>query len=494
MPVSRSLVRLVVAWVAVLGLNGSGSALAASGAGAYQADGLTPAQIHQAYSLPSTGPKGQTIAVVVAYNHPKVASELAAYLGQFSLRPCTTQTRCLRTINQSGQSAPLPGADLTGGQLNIEAAVSSEVARAVCQSCSILIVEANSESKRDLSTAVATAARAGAGVIETTFTPPEEETDSQYAADFASPKAAVVSASGDLGFYGSGTFPASLPNVIAIGGTSLRLGARGGYAGETAWSSSTSACSLYRIAPAWQSALATSAGCGDHRAIADVSAVADPGALIYVSDSGVPGPWFRAGGTSVSAPIIAGVIGLAGSVGSGEAQMLYAHARSDSSAFRDIRTGSTTGCDHQRICAARPGYDGPTGLGTPYGLAAFLPSGGALDARAPQFTLSAPSGLHSNRKGQIRLPLQNDNSVAVTGSITVQQTIRVGARRRLIRFAATKVALGPLQRATSVLQLARAERTLLARLRTVQVQVLVSLRGPAGRSVLITRRLHLYAP
>lgn len=479
---------LLVAAALALLLAAPGSEAASPGV-----DGVSPAQIHRAYSLPNTGAR-EMIAVVVPYHHPRLAAELASYLRQFSLRPCTVASGCLRTINEGGQPEPVPAKDPTGGQWNTEVAISSEVARAVCQSCSLLIVEANSDSKYDLSAAARTAARSGAHVVTTTYTPPEEQTDTQYAADYASPGTAVVAAAGDLGYAGSGTFPAALPGVLAVGGTHLRLSAAGGYGGETAWSSTTSACSLYRPAPAWQSALAAAAGCGGHRVVADLSAVADPGVLTYVTDSGQPGgPWFAATGTSVSAPIIAGVIGLAGSAGSREGQMLYARAKADPRAFRDITQGTTDGCRAQLVCRARRGYDGPTGLGSPYGLSAFLPAGGALSGHQTGIAV-APGGLRTSRRWQVPVTLKNRNAFAVRGTLTLRWSAGSGAGLRPATLASGRFNIGPLGQASSSLVVPPSQRGLLTRLHNPYVWAIISARGPTGRSASTRLRLRLYAP
>ena len=77
------------------------------------------------------------------------------------------------------------------------------------------------------------------------------------------------------------------------------------------------------------------------------------------------------GGTSASSPFIAGVIAQAGHPGLfGDASRFYANA----TALHDVvggtnNTGIDCGGDYQ--CTGVAGYDGPTGNGTPNGLAAF---------------------------------------------------------------------------------------------------------------------------
>jgi hypothetical protein len=70
------------------------------------------------------------------------------------------------------------------------------------------------------------------------------------------------------------------------------------------------------------------------------------------------------GGTSVSAPIIAGTYALGGGTSPSEP---YANAGS----LHDVTSGSNGSCSVAYLCTAGPGFDGPTGLGTPSGVGAF---------------------------------------------------------------------------------------------------------------------------
>jgi subtilase family serine protease len=106
------------------------------------------------------------------------------------------------------------------------------------------------------------------------------------------------------------------------------------------------------------------------RTIADVSAVA---ADIPVFNA-FYGGWVTVAGTSVSAPFISGVFGLAGNATSITPRYLYQHAAD----FLDITHGNnllvggpTAACGGDYLCKARKGYDAPTGLGTPDGIAGF---------------------------------------------------------------------------------------------------------------------------
>jgi subtilase family serine protease len=82
--------------------------------------------------------------------------------------------------------------------------------------------------------------------------------------------------------------------------------------------------------------------------------------------------WYVFGGTSVAAPIIAGVYGLAGRSGTGSADSYpVVRAYQNSGQLHDITSGSNGSCSVGYLCNAGTGFDGPTGLGTPNGTGAF---------------------------------------------------------------------------------------------------------------------------
>jgi hypothetical protein len=113
-----------------------------------------------------------------------------------------------------------------------------------------------------------------------------------------------------------------------------------------------------------------------------VSADADPATGLAVYDtyapsSGEPDDWTIVGGTSASAPYIAGLYARAGHLASVQGpNTLYKAPPSD---FTDITSGNNEDF-HQcadypgigrSLCNAATGWDGPTGIGMPHGLGAF---------------------------------------------------------------------------------------------------------------------------
>src|SRR6185369_5816412 len=114
-------------------------------------------------------------------------------------------------------------------------------------------------------------------------------------------------------------------------------------------------------------------GC-TRRAEADVSAVAEPNTsdAVYQTYGGTG--WAVYGGTSAAAPIIASVYALAGTPGASDYPASYPYSHTGN--LFDVTSGSNGTCGAP-MCTAGTGWDGPTGLGTPNGTAAFTAGGGS---------------------------------------------------------------------------------------------------------------------
>jgi subtilase family serine protease len=319
--------------------------------------GLAPADLQDAYKLPSASAgTGQTVAIVDAYDAPTAEADLGTYRSQFGLPACTTANGCFKKVDQNGGSS-YPTADGGWGQ---EISLDVDMVSAVCPNCKIVLVEADSASFEDLGTAVNTAAGM-ANVVSNSYGG-SDAADSTYGHYYNHAGVAMTVSSGDSG-YGV-EYPASSQYVTAVGGTSLTKSSSARGWDESAWDGAGSGCSDLNSAISGQAGADT--GCAG-RAVADVSAVADPATGVAVYDStayqGQSG-WMVFGGTSVAAPVIGGVYGLAGS---GDNNTPYAHT----DALFDVTSGSNGSCDTSQWCTARAGWDGPTGLGTPNGAGAF---------------------------------------------------------------------------------------------------------------------------
>jgi subtilase family serine protease len=322
--------------------------------------GLAPSDLQSAYKLPSsTAGSGQTVAIVDAYNDPTAEADLGVYRSQYGLSACTTANGCFKKVDQNGGTS-YPKTD--GGWAQ-EISLDLDMVSAVCPKCKIVLVEAKSASFADLGAAENTAARL-AKVVSNSYGG-SDASDSSYGSYYNHPGVAITVSSGDSGY--SVEYPASSRYVTAVGGTALKKAGNSRGWTETAWSGAGSGCSTYNTALSGQAGAGT--GCAK-RAVADVSAVADPSTGVAVYDStayqGQSG-WMVFGGTSVAAPVVAGVYGLAGNSASINNNYPYSHSGS----LFDVTTGSNGSCPTSQWCNARTGWDGPTGLGTPNGTGAF---------------------------------------------------------------------------------------------------------------------------
>jgi subtilase family serine protease len=330
--------------------------------------GLSPADIAAAYKLPVRRNPDQTVAVVEAYRTPDLAANLAVYRSHYGLGACKESTGCLRVVNEKGNAEPLPASAVPSGW-DVETMLDVSIVSAVCPHCKILVVEARNDSVANLAAAENTAARLGAEVISDSFGTQESGYSQTYAADYDHPGHVIVVANGDLGFTAA-NFPANLTTVTAVGGTELAKADNARGWTEQVWNNFAGAggsgCSAYVAKPAWQH----DPHCA-MRTVGDVAAVAWD-IPIYEK---LQGGWLTVGGTSVSAPVIAGVYALAGNASTVPLGYAYAHAGS----LFDITKGNNdwfngaggATCGYDYLCVAKKGYDAPTGMGTPDGTGGF---------------------------------------------------------------------------------------------------------------------------
>ncbi len=326
--------------------------------------GYGPGDLQSAYRLAAesaTAGGSQTIALVDAYDDPNAASDLSVYRSQYGLPACTTLNGCFKKVNQFGGTS-YPKRNTGWAQ---EISLDLDAASAICPNCHILLVEASSNSFANLGAAEDYAA-AHANAVSNSYGGGEffGETASNYEGHYNHPGVAITVSSGDNG-YGV-EFPAASRYVTAVGGTTLVRDSSPRGWGETVWSGAGSGCSAYVPKPAWQ----TDTGCA-RRTVADVSADADPNTGVAVYDTFRSSGWLVFGGTSVSAPIIAGVYALAGNASTTTyGSYPYTHAVYPVT-LNDVTEGSNGSCGGSYLCTAGPGFDGPTGLGTPQTTAAF---------------------------------------------------------------------------------------------------------------------------
>lgn len=355
-----------------------------AGPDAASPSGYDPQDLQAAYGLTAAAAKpgaGEVIAVVDAFNDPNAAGDLAQYRSKFGLPACSTASGCLSIQNEFG-GTKLPKADSTGGW-ELEESLDLDMVSATCPNCQIVLLEADSASISDLSIAERTASRIPGvdSVTNSWGSGAEFIGENQFDPDFYAPGVAITAAGGDGG-YGT-QYPAASPYVTAVGGTTLQ--GTGSSWTQTAWNGVGSGCSSLEPKPSWQTKDDRSPDGCLNRTMNDVSADADPSTGVAIFDSvrdndlgGVP-DWAMVGGTSVATPIIAATYALADTSAGGPGKALIpgtfpaAYPYQASSGLTDVQGGSNGTCEaaRQYLCHAVAGYDGPTGLGTPSGTAAF---------------------------------------------------------------------------------------------------------------------------
>jgi len=294
--------------------------------------GLHPSDLQSVYALPF-GDAGERIAIVDAYDDPSAQADMNVYRTAYGLSPCTSASGCFTRVNESGTQGSYPAASSAWSE---EISLDLDMVSAICPNCSILLVEANSPSIDDLGAAVDTAVASGAHVVSNSYYSAEWNGETAEDVHYNHSGVLMTASSGDQDYP---SYPAASPYVVAVGGTSLQNGV------EQPWTYAGHGCSAYESAVRWQTGLSSCAT----RSAVDVAAVADPQYGVSMYDS-LAGGWLVAGGTSVSAPIVASAYALADN--GMEAPFTYAHA----SSLHRIGTGA---------------YGTYTGLGTPDGLGAF---------------------------------------------------------------------------------------------------------------------------
>jgi alpha-tubulin suppressor-like RCC1 family protein len=361
--------------------------------------GLDPQDLQSAYATSPAGASSVTVAIVDMYGFPEAEKDLNVYRERYGLSPCTKENGCFRKVNQQGGEGhfPPPNAGWEG-----ETALDIEMVSAACPECHILLVEGD-PTALGLPEAQNTAVALGASEISNSWGRPEqtcrlarcEEEESKY---FTHSGVMTFFAGGDAAYDDhfdgavSPDYPASLPSVVAVGGTALRHAANERGWEEEPWYQPSrkdgggSGCSRF-AKPSWQ----FDPGCAGRMTV-DVAAVGACNTPVSTYD----GRWEDVCGTSASAPLVAGI---------------EAHAEPDirslpgaeafyqaGSGLNDVVKGSNGECSDAPevayFCRAGLGYDGPTGMGTPDGPLDLTAAAPTAETRAVTEDAGGQATLH----------------------------------------------------------------------------------------------------
>jgi subtilase family serine protease len=336
---------------------GGGEPVSVSGLGVPP---FTPQQVWKAYDftpLLSAGydGAGQTIAIVDAYGSRSITADVATFSSKFNLSACS-----LNVYYPDGMPF------YRDPSWAIETSLDVEWAHAMAPQATVALVVAYDSSFQRMYNAIEYAINnvPDVTVLSMSFGSPESSypTSGAYTISTFNKVFQAAVNKGISCFASSGdnsataansiTYPASDPNVTAVGGTSLHVASDGSYISETAWSKSSGGASRVFNKPSYQTT-----GSDDERGTADVAYDADPqtGFQVYSSRH-----WYPMGGTSAGAPQWAALFAIASqyhkhTYGDANPQLYSIPA----SAYHDVTTGSNG------YYSASSGWDYPTGWGTP---------------------------------------------------------------------------------------------------------------------------------
>jgi subtilase family serine protease len=366
----------------------------------------TPQQIRQAYGVQPlldagiTG-KGQTIALIEAFDDPTVKTDLQRFDKIFGL-PDTQ----LKTIAPFGVP-PFDFKDPEQTGFASETALDTQWAHAMAPDATIVIIQAKDAAISEIFKAVQFAVEQNIGdVISISLGISEQctltEEIKQAHASFQQArdqKQTILASAGDSGSADADcdanrnlvtltqgvSLPASDPLVTSVGGTTLLAGKTGVYQSETTWNEADQGhgatgggFSNIFAKPDFQQNIP-----GTRRGVADISFDADPlTGVPAVLGSSEPGQTLLAafGGTSLGAPAIAGMTALFNQAAGQRLGFLNnalyrisEDAGAYAEAFHDIQSGNNPFVfkdDNDRLVFvdgfnAAPGWDPPTGVGTP---------------------------------------------------------------------------------------------------------------------------------
>lgn len=291
--------------------------------------GYSPQQIAQAYGLNQTGSTGKNtlIAIIDAYGYPNAASDLTTYCNYYNLpyKPKVLTSSTNMTTNKNNLFAASPSGYFnfmvinmannanTNSGWSVEQALDVQMAHAAAPQAAIVLIQATQSSFSSLYSAINTAKTLGAHVISCSWGSSESSSNASDT-EFSNYNGTFTVSSGDSPGL---SYPATNSSVLAVGGTSLAI-SNNARSSETAWydnseEGSGGGISSY-ITTNYQNVL--SGKYFNYREVPDVSMVADPatGVAIYDSTYSSSNPWIQVGGTSVAAPLWAGVLAQANQI------------------------------------------------------------------------------------------------------------------------------------------------------------------------------------
>jgi subtilase family serine protease len=365
---------------------------------------MTPTDMMTAYSLPASAHAYGKIVAVVDMPDANVFHDVNTYRAAYNipaLPQCASgfpdgKTPCFAQVDETGMTPNYTADDCPDA--DGETALDVEMVSSACPDCSILVVQMSvafqngGPTDGDFIQSAQTAAMLGAVATSISFGGEERLGEPT---GYTTPGHLVFAASGDSGYLdgyspqnGSGTpeYPASAPDVLGVGGTTLVSLGGGSYA-EKVWNEPAppqymsvaggSGCSTVFEPPAFQTAfLATNPGAFgacQNRDSVDLASAAE-----FVGGSGgistydtASGGWNASIGTSAASPTVAAIFVRIGIAEATSNDMGFPYT--NIAAFNKVAVAGTNAAGAE-TCTSDPvqcnadggaGWNGPTGVGTP---------------------------------------------------------------------------------------------------------------------------------
>ena len=322
---------------------------------------FSPSQIKKAYSItnvsPLNGARKPIITIITAFYNPYLVNDVTAFGRYFGLPPCNLKLYNLARTNtfNSGWA--------------IEVTLDVQWAYAINPNVEIRVIFANSNSWTDIFNAINFSNNKNnfspavdTDILSMSFGSTDNGGLSSYNNYFNNTNTLYVASSGDTP---SVSFPSSCTNVLSIGGTSLRLNSDNSRNSETVWSSSGVGFSKSFPKPSYQPLLRNT----NLRITPDVSCLADPitGGIVIIN-----GKLYTVGGTSLSAPIYAGMLSLVQQTRLNSKKTTYTSVSNKSNSIQPILYSNTNKtCYYDIVSGSSGGYSATTGFDIPSGLGVF---------------------------------------------------------------------------------------------------------------------------
>jgi subtilase family serine protease len=318
---------------------------------------FSPSQIKKAYSinniLPLPGVRKTIITIIAAFNNPYLTRDVSRFGKYFGLPPCNLKIFNFSRVFNSNWAA--------------EVTLDVQWAYAINPYAEFRVIFAASNNWNHMFNAVNFAnnknnfsPKIDTDVISMSFGSNDNGGLGNYNNYFTNSNTIYVASCGNTSVV---SFPSSSTNVLSIGGTSLRLNSNNSRNNETVWSASGCGYSKSFSKPYYQPSIRNI----NLRTTSDVSCIADPktGVFIIINER-----LYSIGGTSLAAPIYAGMLSLLQQKRLNDRKRTYTsvlnktnsiqpllYNSSNKTCFFDVTSGSSAGY------SAGVGFDIPSGLG-----------------------------------------------------------------------------------------------------------------------------------